>query len=71
MFLRNVSIHLRGYHNRGIIDFQTSLMRHGQHGKQSVQQFFCYFMFIRCLGNVFIEPLPSNGISFGSTIPAC
>jgi hypothetical protein len=35
------------------------LIRHGPHIKQHVQEFFCRIC-IRCRGNVFTEPSPSN-----------
>jgi hypothetical protein len=37
-----------------------SLIRHGQHRKRRVQQFFYRCVCIRWHGNVFTEPLPSN-----------
>jgi hypothetical protein len=36
------------------------LTGHGQHRKRRVQQFFYCCVCIRCRGNVFTEPLPSN-----------
>jgi hypothetical protein len=36
------------------------LIRHEQHRKRRVQQFFYCCVYIRCRGNVFTEPLPSN-----------
>jgi hypothetical protein len=37
-----------------------SLIRHEQHSKRSVQQFFYSCVCIRYRGNVSTEPLPSN-----------
>jgi hypothetical protein len=36
------------------------LIRHGPHRKRRVKQVFYYCVCIRCCGNVFSEPLPSN-----------
>jgi hypothetical protein len=36
------------------------LIKHEPHGKRCVQQLFSFCMCIRCRGNVFTEPLPSN-----------
>jgi hypothetical protein len=35
-------------------------IRHGQHTKRRIQQFFYCCVCIRCCANVFTEPLPSN-----------
>jgi cytochrome c oxidase assembly factor CtaG len=35
------------------------LIRHGQHRKRCVQKFYCCVC-IRCRGNVYTEPLPTN-----------
>jgi hypothetical protein len=37
-----------------------SLLRHVQHRKRHVQQSFYWCLCIRCRGNVFTNPLPSN-----------
>jgi hypothetical protein len=36
--------------------------------KPRFQQYFHYFTRIRCRGNVFTEPFPSNDCFYGSTI---
>jgi hypothetical protein len=39
---------------------RTNGLRHGTYRRRCVQQFFYCCLFIRCRGNVFTEPLPSN-----------
>jgi hypothetical protein len=41
-----------------------SLIRHGPHRKRRVSQFFYCCVYIRCCGNVFTEPLPSNDMGY-------
>jgi hypothetical protein len=38
------------------------LIRLGPRRKRRIQQFFYCFLCIRCRGNVFTEPLPSNDV---------
>jgi hypothetical protein len=47
---------------RGYTDGPTDspLLRHGPHTKRHVHKFFYCCVCIRCRGNVFTEPLPSN-----------
>jgi hypothetical protein len=45
-----------------------SLIRHGDHKKRRVQQFFYCQVCIRCSGNVFTEPLRSNDSRIHSTV---
>jgi hypothetical protein len=40
----------------------SPLIRHGPHRKRRVQQFFYCCVPVRCRGNNFNEPLPSNDI---------
>jgi hypothetical protein len=47
------------------------IFKHGSHRKLRTQQFVYYFVCIRCLGEVYNEPLPSNDrAKFTETLPS-
>jgi hypothetical protein len=48
------------YHAPLFTKYEVSIIRHGPHTKHRVQQFFYCCLCIRCSGNVFTDPLPSN-----------